>query len=212
MGRPAFGQTVPASLRYELTDAVLARVRPMALLPPARPGPGGQLVQPPAQLLPVLLLDRPDSAWVASQLGRVLDALASPAPAQRRNRFTPADLTYMRQQLARSARQRLAPHRLRQPGVVLVSADTVTALYRRGGARRRQQYGVEQYDYTVGDSLQRRFGSLQLFQISGPLFSSDHRRAVLTVAVDDGWQTFVYRKMGATWREDEALEAGVSCH
>jgi hypothetical protein len=208
---PAAGPRVPPTLRYELTDAVLARVRPMALLPPARRSPNGEFWQPPAELLPVLLLDRPDSAWAAQQLGRTLTQLAGPNHWPLRSSFTAADLAYMRQQLSDLSGWRLDGHRLRQPKVVVVPADTVAALYRRDSARLQRQGRLELHDYTITDSLQRRYGSRRLFSIGGPVFAVGHKRAIVTVAVDEGWQTFVYRQTSAGWREEEQLEAGIGC-
>ncbi|MDO7850143.1 hypothetical protein [Hymenobacter convexus] len=189
-------QRVPEKLKYELLESILNTLpRPFAY---AKRGTDGKYhrLPPMATDTPtvrLLLLDHPYSSDDDYQV--VLARDGTYERAQVLQYFSLADVAYMRQQLPASQTFKFEQSKIRQPGVTVLSLDTLTALNQRLGQRAH---------ILMRDSLLQRYGSEQPFFVGGILFSKDHKRALVNVG-GDGWETSVYSNTGTGWRREATL-------
>ncbi|MDO7845335.1 hypothetical protein Q5H92_03125 [Hymenobacter sp. M29] len=193
---PSRAQSAAEKLRYQLAESILKEF-PAPFAYAKRTSDGKYHRQPPmatdTPTVRLLLLDRPYSTDADYEI--VLAGEGTPAQAQARKYFSTADIAYMRQQLPASKRFKFEQARIREPGVRVISLDTLMAMNKRLGWRAR---------ILARDSLFQRFGSDRTFAIGGILFSKNHQRALVNVG-GEGWEACVYTKVGTGWRREATL-------
>ncbi|MCB2376072.1 hypothetical protein LGH70_00650 [Hymenobacter sp. BT635] len=118
--------------------------------------------------------------------------------------LTPADTVFMRQQLRGAAEVRLTPGLL--PGYEVVPLDTLWALDRRLGRRRRLE---------AARILEERYHTADFFWISVPLFPRDRQTVIVDISYDCGGlcgagTSYVLRRQNNRWRIMQQMQRWVS--
>lgn len=191
----------PESLLYQLTAAVLEELRPQDVSP-VKKGRDGKYYWRNAPTdtptVRLVVLDRPYSRANIEEF--VLAKNGSDNSRMLLTHFSPADVQYMQQQVPAMRQFQLNPTRIRQEWVTIVSSDTLHQDYER----QKKHLGRFE-DVALSDAFFHRYGSTQVYCISGMLLSVDKRKALVTVDFGYGYDMCLYKKGPAGWYQEVVL-------
>ncbi|WP_324675855.1 hypothetical protein [Hymenobacter sp. GOD-10R] len=121
------------------------------------------------------------------------------------NYLSLADLAYMRQQLPDAMKFKFDQTKLHSKGVKIIAFDTLTALRKR--VSKHIELPVADFiEYRVRDTLVKQYGSRDLYKISCPLLSENHKQAVINIGLPGGREELcIYSRKGKVWRKLEAI-------
>jgi hypothetical protein len=119
--------------------------------------------------------------------------------------FKLADVQYMQRQLPAMRQFKLDPFRVKQNWVAIIPYDTISQDYKQQIRRLGHADGISH-----SDSFFRRYGSMDVFCISGMLLSEDKKKALVMVGFGYGFDICLYKKGPKGWYRETILYSVVA--
>jgi hypothetical protein len=186
---------------YQLTNTIIEELRPQATSR-VKLGADGKYywrnMPTDTPIVRLLLQDRPYSHTEVEEF-----VLMKKGPNYSKTlleHFKLADVQYMQRQLPAMRQFKLDPSRVNQNWVAIIPYDTISQDYKQ--QIRRLGHAD---DISHSDSFFHRYGSMEVFCISGMLFSEDKKMALVRVDFGYGFNMCLYKKGPRGWYRETIL-------
>lgn len=198
-------QQISVTQYYELTNAILQELKPRAT-PYSKMGVDGNYywrnMPTDTPTVRLLLLDRPYDYSNIEEIVVSKSGVADFNPL--RGSFTLADIQYMKRQLVYMKQFKFSQTYLKQDWVTVIPLDTL----KLDAENQRKNFG-EFADMILSKEFFKQYGSLDIYSISGILFSINRQNAL--VSIDDGVECdiCIYTKNGRKWRRKRVVSSSI---